>query len=179
MGKWNDNKFIRMKKSSKFAEFMNGFPTMILGIFIMFICIHASKGKYGFEAILVRSLLTTVGFTVLMGIFVLIIHGVRKVRKTGSPNEPRTDIPIADKSLDKPIPQKFSILDIISWKYLLGVFVVLTIAYFALYPEYTFREAISQSASFCGWALIGGIVFYVIQRVCLSHVRKKKSIREK
>ena len=179
MGKWNDNKFIRMKKFSKFAEFMHGFPIMILGVFIMFFCIHAAKGKYGFEAILVRSLLTTVGFTILMGIFVLIIHGIRKIRKTGSPNEPRRDIPIADKSPDKPIPQKFSILDIISWKYILGVFVVLTIAYFALYPEHTFREAISQSALFCGWVLIGCIVFYVIQRVCQSHAGKKKSIREK
>ena len=53
----------------------------------------------------------------------------------------------------KPIPQKFSILDIYLLEiYSLRCLLFSQIAYFALYPEHTFREAIlAKLASYFLW----------------------------
>lgn len=163
-----------MSKCSKNTELLKGLPKIIAGIFIMFLCIHASKGKYDVDAIFVRSLIATVGFTILAGILVLIFRGLNKLLNIKVSDDSRNENQSADDGLERPIPRKFSFRDIINWKYLLVAFVILAIAYFALYSEYTFKGAITQSAIYCGWVLIGCIAFYLIGWIYQSCIRKKE-----
>lgn len=163
-----------MNKCSKNAELLKGLPKIIAGIFIIFLCIHASKGKYGVEAIFVRSLLATVGFTIVMGMLVLFFRGLNKLLNINQTDDSRNENQNADEGLERPIPRKFSFRDIIDWKYLLVAFVILAIAYFALYSEYTFTAAITQSAIYCGWVLIGCFAFYLIGWIYQSCIRKKE-----
>lgn len=155
-------------------ELLKGLPKIIAGIFIMFLCIHASKGKYGVDAIFVRSLIATVGFTILVGILVLIFRGFNKLLNIKVSDGSRNENQNADEGLERVIPRKFSLRDIIDWKYLLVAFVILAIAYFALYSEYTFKAAITQSAIYCGWILIGCFAFYLIGWIYQSCIRKKE-----